>query len=101
ALPRGGARLRLVPAQGFGLSRQNFIGDVGGGGDEVQLAVALDPLLNDLAVQHAQKAASKAEAEPLAVLGLVGKAGVVELELAQGFAQILEFAVVHGVEAGE
>ncbi len=38
------------------------VDDGGGGGDELQVVLALQPLLHDLAVQQAQEAAPEAEA---------------------------------------
>ena len=56
----------------------------GGGGDDVQVELALQALADDLQVQQAQVAAAEAEAQGHGGLRLVGQGGVVELELVQG-----------------
>ena len=45
---------------------QDLVGDVRGGLHQVEVAVALEPLLDDLAVEHPEEAAAEAEAEALA-----------------------------------
>ena len=63
-----GNLLRIVDDEDLALARQDFVGDVRGGRDQFEIAVAFEALLDDLAVEHAQKAAAEAEAEPFAVL---------------------------------
>ena len=79
--------LRAVDDDGFALARQDFVGDVRRRLHEIELAVALQALLDDLAVEHSQKAAAEAEAEAFADFRLIGEAGIVELQLAQRLAQ--------------
>ena len=57
------------------------------GGDEVEVELALEPLLDDLHVEQAQEAAAEAEAEGDRALGLVGDGRVVEVELLERVAQ--------------
>ena len=71
----------------------------GQGGDEIQIELPLQPLLDDLHVEHAQKAAAEAEAQGGGGLGLEGQGGVVELELLQGVPQIWILGAVLGVNA--
>ena len=56
----------------------DLVDDRGRGGDEVEVELALQPLLDDLQMQQAEKAAAEAEAERRRGLHLVGKARVVE-----------------------
>ncbi len=60
------------------------------GGDQVEIELALEPLLDDLEVQQPQKAAAEAEAERGRAFHLVGKARIVEAQPAHRGAQILE-----------
>ena len=71
----------------------------GQGGDEIQVELPLQPLLDDLHVEHAQKAAAEAEAQGGGGLGLEGQGGVVELELLQGVPQVGVLGAVLGVDA--
>ena len=72
---------------------------LGSGGDKVEVKFALQPLLNDLHVQHAEEAAAEAEAQRHGGLGLKGQRGVVELQFFQRVAKIRVFAAVLGVNA--
>ena len=83
------------------LRGQDFVGDVGRGLHQVELGFAFQPLLDDLAVQHAEEAAAEAEAQALAGLGLELEAGIVELQLGQRLAQLLEVVVVDGIQAAD
>ncbi len=71
------------------------------GGDEVEVELALQPLLDDLEVQQAEEAAAEAEAERGGGLHLVGEAGVVEPQPAHRRAQLLEVGGVDREEAAE
>src|SRR5206468_556321 len=80
---------------------EDLVGDVRRRGDEIEPAVALDALLDDLTMKHAQKAAAEAETEPFRIFRLIGKTAVVELELAEGFAEVLELVVVDRIQPRE
>ena len=77
------------------------VDDRGRGGDEVEVVLALQPLLDDLHVQQAEEAAAEAEAERLRGLRLEGEGGVVEPQLLQRVAQVLVVGGVDRVDAGE
>ena len=77
------------------------IAHAGRGGDEVDAKFALEAFLHDLHVQQAEEAAAKAEAERDGIFRLVEKCGVVQLQFAQGVAQIFVVAGLHGKQAGE
>ena len=71
------------------------------GDDQVEVVLALEPLLDDLAVQEAEEAAAEAEAERGARLGLVAERRVVEPELLERGLQVLVVLGVHRVEPAE
>ena len=56
-------------------------------GDEVEVELALEPLLDDLHVQQAQEAAAEAEAERDRRFRLEADRGVVEVQLLERVAQ--------------
>jgi len=45
------------------VSLQDLVGDVGCGLNQIQIAIALQSLLDDLAVQHTEKAAAETKTE--------------------------------------
>ena len=78
-----------------------LVDDRGRGGDEVEVVLALEPVADDLEVQEAEEAAAEAEAEGGGGLHLGGEGGVVELQLLDGVAQVLEVGGVDREEAAE
>ena len=94
-------------AEGLSTARLLAVGEVGdvldrrGRGYEREAELALEPLADDLHVQQAEEPAAEAEAEGGARLGLVGHAGVVQLELLEGVAQVRELVAVDRVKAAE
>ena len=70
-------------------------------GQQLEIELALQPLLDDLHVQQAEKAAAESEAEGERALRLVAERGVVELQLADGVAQVLVVVGVDREDAGE
>ena len=85
--------LRLAEVQGVDHARR--------GGDEVEVIFAGQPLLDDLEVEEAEEAAAEAEAQRRAAFGLEAEAGVVEAQLADAFAQLLEVGGVDREQAAE
>ena len=77
----------------------DLIDDGGQGGDQIQVKFPLQPLLDDLHMEHAQKAAAEAEAQGHGALRLEGQGGVVELQLFQRVPQIGIFGAVLGIDA--
>ena len=74
---------------------------VGHGGDDIHIELAAEALLHNLHVQQTQEAAAEAEAQGCRTLGNEGQRGVVELQLLQRGAQVLEVLGLDGVDAGE
>ena len=71
------------------------------GRDQVEIELALEPLLDDFEMQQPEEAAAEAEAERGRGLHLVGEARVVEAKLAHGRAQILELGGVDREQSAE
>ena len=83
------------------IGERDLVTHAGRGGDEVEVVLALEPLLNDFEMQQAEEAAAEAEAEGDGGLGLEGEGRVVEAEFFEGIAEHGVFVRVDGVEAGE
>ena len=83
------------------VGQRDLVDDRGRGGDQVEVELALEPLLDDLEMQQAEEAAAEAEAERGRGLHLVGEARVVEAQPAHRGAQILEIGGVGREEAAE
>ena len=82
-----GQREGLSTSIDLAVGEGDLVADAGRGGDEVEIVLALQPLLNDLHVQQAEEAAAEAEAERDGGLRLEGEAGVVEAQFFQRVAQ--------------
>ena len=83
------------------VAQLHLVDDAGGGGDEVEVELALQPLLDDLEVEQAEEPAAKTEAERGGALHLVGEAGVVEPKAPHRRAQGLEIGGVDREQAAE
>ena len=70
-------------------------------GDEVEVELALEALLDDLHVEQAEEAAAEPEAERDRALRLVGEARVVEVQLLERLAQERVVLAADRVDAGE
>ena len=77
----------------------DMVNNTGQGGDQIQVELPLQPLLDDLHMKHSQKAAAEAEAQGHGALRLEGQGGVVELELFQSVPQVGVLAAVLGIDA--
>ncbi len=82
-------------------SEVHFVDDAGRGGDEVEVVFARQALLDDLEVEEAEEAAAEAEAERGAGLHLEAERGVVEAQLVEAVAELLEVVGVDREEAAE
>ena len=92
---------RRIDHQNLAVILCNAINNVGGGGDQIQIVFPLQPFLNDFHMQKTQKAAAETETKGDGTFQFISKRGVIELQLFQGFAQVLVFGTVSGVYAGE
>ncbi len=83
------------------VGRRHAVAHAGRGRDEVEIELALKPLLHDLHVEEAEEAAAEAEAERDRRLRLVEEGGVVQAQLVERVAQLLVLVRLDRVEAGE
>ena len=70
-------------------------------GNEVELELALEPLLDDVHVQQAQKPASEAESQGKRCFRFIAERRIVQPQFLQRIAQIGVAVAVHRVDAGE
>ena len=75
--------------------------DTGGGGDQFQVKLALQPLGDDLHMQQPQEAAAEAKAQRGAGFRLKSQRRIVQLQLFQRVLQIRVIGAVGGVDAAE
>ena len=99
--PASGIRVGFEMWMRLALAGDDLVGDVGGGLDQGEVALALQSLLDNLHVEHAQEPATEAEPERVGGLGLEGEAGIVECQLLQGRAEVLELIVRGREQAAE
>ena len=83
------------------IGQGDLVTDAGSGGDEVEVVLALEALLNDLEMQQTEEAAAEAEAEGDGGFGFEGEGRVVEAEFFEGVAEHGVLVRVDGVETGE
>ncbi len=86
---------------GLRMAEVDLVDDARRGGDEVEVIFAGQPLLDDLEVEEAEEAAAEAEAQRRAALHLEAERGVVEAQLVEAVAELLEVGGVDGEEAAE
>ena len=102
SMSRGiGPARRVIDLDHRPIREVNFVADAGRRGDEVEVELALQPLLDDLHVQQAEKAAPESEAERDRAFRLEEEGGVVELEFFQSIAQQGVLVRIDGIDAGE
>src|SRR6187200_1487776 len=70
-------------------------------GDQVKIELALEPFAYDFEMKEPEEAATEAEAERRRCFHLVGKARIVQPELADCLAQILELAGINREQAAK
>ena len=97
----------IRPARGIvhlhhaAVGQRDVITHAGRGGDQVQFVLALQPLLDDLHVQQAEKAAAEAKAQCDRAFRLEKERRVVEPQFLQRVAQQRVLMRVHGIQTGE
>ena len=96
---RVGVVVRVVDAHHRAVGLVYLVDDARERGDKVEVKFALQPLLNDLHVQHAEEAAAEAEAQRDRGFRLKRQRSVVELQFFQRVAKIRIFAAVFSVNA--
>ena len=69
---------RVVQRHDAAVGLEHFVDHRRRGGDQVEVVLALQALLHDLHVQHAEEAAAEAEAHRLGAFRLEAQRGVVE-----------------------
>ena len=92
---------RIVDFQLLAVAQLDLVDHRGRGRDQIEIEFALEPLLDDLQMQEPEEAAAEAEAERGGGLHLVGKAGVVQSQLAHGRAEVLKVRGVDRKQAAE
>ena len=102
----GDARLlgharRVFDALDGTVGEHDLVDHGGRRGDEVHVVFALEPLLHDVHVQHAEEAAAKTKAQRLRDLGFELQRGIIELELFERVAQGVVLAGLDRIEAGK
>ena len=71
------------------------------GGNQIQVELSFQTLLDNLHVQQSQKSAAESKAQRLGGLRLKGQRSVVELQLVQRVAQVGIFCTVCRIDAAE
>ena len=92
---------RVIDFDHFARRGGDAVAHAGRGGDQVDIELALQPLLHDLQVQQAQEAAAEAEAQRHRILRLEVEGAVVEPQLFERVAQQAVLVRFHRIEAGE
>ena len=92
---------RAVDLDPLAADHLDEVADVGGRRQQLEVVLALEPLAHDLHVEEPEEAAAEAEAERLRVLRLVGERRVVERQLVERVAEVLEAVGVDREEAAE
>ena len=77
----------------------DVVDDGGQGGDQVQVKLPLQALLNDLHMEHPKEAAAEAKAQGHGRFRLKAQRGVVEAELLESVPQVRVLGAVLGVDA--
>ena len=99
--PGDGRSAGLSIDEGLAAVHDDFVFDARGGGEQIEVVLALQPLLDDLHVEQTEEAAAEAEPERQRRLRLVGERGVVELQPFERVAEERVVLAVDRVETGE
>jgi hypothetical protein len=96
-----GQRARVVDFDHLAGRGDEFVDHGRRGGDQIELILALQALLHDLHVQHAEKPDAEPEAQCSGGLGLVAERRVVQRQLLQRFAEGLVVLRIDREQTGE
>ncbi len=80
---------------------QYLVFDAGSCGDQIQVILALQPLLDDVHMQQAQESAAEPQVQGHGGFGLVDERGIVQVQLFQRVAQRAIVLAIHGIKAGK
>ncbi len=92
---------RVVHQQFLAVGSKHLVNHSRRRGDQVDAVLALKPLLDNLHVQHAEKATAKAEAQSARGLRLKKQCGVVEAQFLQRLAKALVVVAADREQAGK
>ena len=92
---------RIVHLDHFVVGLGDAIANAGRGGDQVDIELALQPLLHDFEMQQAEKAAAEPEPQRDRILRLETHRAVVQAQLFQRIAQQSVLVRLHRIQAGE
>jgi hypothetical protein len=99
----GGIRhaARGCPPRRRAVVERHAVDDRGVGVDDVEVELAAQALLDDVHVEQAEEAAAEAEAEGHGALGVEGEGRIVEVQLLQSLAHLLEVLSADRIDAAE
>ena len=92
---------RVVDVQHFPGVREDLIDHRRRSGDQIQVVLALQAFLDDLHMEHAQKAASKPESQGGGCLGLEMQRRIIQTQFLQGIAQVLVIVAADRIKTRE
>ena len=96
-----GHLLRIFNLDQAAVGQRHAVANAGRGREQLEIELALEPLLDDLHVQEAEEAAAETEAQGGRVLRFIRERCIVELELRDGVAQVFVLLGDDRKEAGE
>ena len=99
--PGSGSLAGRVDLDDVAAGLRHAVADGGRGDEQLEVELALEPLLHDLHVEQAEEPAAEAEAQGGRGLGLVEERRVVQAQLLEGVAQLGVLVRIHRVEPGE
>jgi hypothetical protein len=92
---------RAIHNDDLAVSLGGTVDDVGRSGDEIDRVLPLQALLNDLHVQQSQKTAPEAKAQGFRRIRLEAERSVIEMQFAEGLAQVIVLGCVGGKQPGK
>ena len=83
------------------IGQRDLVANAGRGSDEVEVVLALQPLLDNLQMEQPEESTAESKPQRHGTLRLEGEAGVVEPQLFKRIAQHRVLMRVHGIQPGE